>query len=150
MNASISSTPASRQASTMPCASSAVIASGFSHSTCFPARAAAIVHRACRWLGSGMYTASTSGSASSASYDPWARGIPSRRAALSARSASREAIARTSQPAAFWMPGMTFSTAMFAVDSTPQRTADTPGRPGSTITVLLRGCCARPLRGTPT
>ena len=54
MNASISSTPASAQASTIVCASPAVSASGFSHSTCLPARAAAIVHAAWRWFGSGM------------------------------------------------------------------------------------------------
>ena len=53
MNASIRRTPASRQASTMPWASAAVIASGFSHRTCLPARAASMVQRACRWLGSG-------------------------------------------------------------------------------------------------
>ena len=54
MNASISRTPSASQASTIRSASAAVIASGFSHRTCLPARAAAIVHSACRWLGSGM------------------------------------------------------------------------------------------------
>src|SRR5918996_1071917 len=80
MNASIRWRPVSRATSTMPWASSAVMASGFSHRTCLPARSAAIVHSAWRWLGSGMYTASTSGSARSASYEPWAVGIPSRSA----------------------------------------------------------------------
>ena len=63
MNASINATPASRQASTMPAASPAFIASGFSHSTCLPAAAASRVHSAWRWLGRGMYTASISASA---------------------------------------------------------------------------------------
>ena len=70
MNASISRTPASSHAAIMRSASAASIASGFSHSTCLPAPAAAIVHGACKSLGSGLYTASTSGSASSASYEP--------------------------------------------------------------------------------
>ena len=35
-------------------ASSAVIATGFSHSTCLPAAAAFSVHGTCRWLGSGL------------------------------------------------------------------------------------------------
>ena len=54
MNASIRRTPAAPHASIMRSASAAVIAKGFSHSTCLPARAAAIVHSACRWFGSGM------------------------------------------------------------------------------------------------
>ena len=45
MNASISRTPGlARRRRPCACASAAVIASGFSHSTCLPARAAAIVH----------------------------------------------------------------------------------------------------------
>ncbi len=67
MNASIMGTPASRQAPIMCSASAAVSASGFSHRTGLPARAAAIVHSRCIWLGNGMYTPSTSASASSAS-----------------------------------------------------------------------------------
>ena len=54
MNASIRRTPSPRQTSTIRSASAAVIASGFSHRTCLPARAAAIVHSAWRWFGSGM------------------------------------------------------------------------------------------------
>ncbi len=54
MNASIIVIPASRHAPTISRASAAFIASGFSHKTCFPARAAAIVHSACRWLGNGL------------------------------------------------------------------------------------------------
>ncbi len=54
MKASISATPASRQAAIMPAASRASIASGFSHSTCLPASAARRVHSAWRWLGRGM------------------------------------------------------------------------------------------------
>ena len=54
MKASIMTTPAARQASTISWASAAVMPSGFSHRTCLPARAAAIVHAACRWFGRGM------------------------------------------------------------------------------------------------
>ena len=54
MNASMSATPSARQTSTIRSASAAVRASGFSHRTCLPARAAAIVHSAWRWFGSGM------------------------------------------------------------------------------------------------
>ena len=48
MNASITTTPASRPAASMRSASTAVMASGFSHRTCLPALAAAIVHSAWR------------------------------------------------------------------------------------------------------
>ena len=48
MNASIRWTPARSAASIMRSASPAVSASGFSHRTCFPASAAAIVHAAWR------------------------------------------------------------------------------------------------------
>ena len=54
MNASMSSTPAASHAAAIRSASAAVIARGFSHRTCLPARAAAIVHSAWRWFGSGM------------------------------------------------------------------------------------------------
>ncbi len=54
MNASISRTPSVAQTSSIRSASAAFMASGFSHRTCFPARAAAIVHSAWRWFGSGM------------------------------------------------------------------------------------------------
>ncbi len=54
MKASISVTPSALATSIMRWASSAVRASGFSHRTCLPARAAAIDHSACRWFGSGM------------------------------------------------------------------------------------------------
>ena len=54
MNASIRWTPAASAASIIRSASAAVSASGFSHRTCLPARAAAIVHSAWRWFGSGM------------------------------------------------------------------------------------------------
>ena len=68
MNASaISTLPA---AACNCAASSAVSAIGFSHSTCLPAAAARSVQGTCRWFGSGLYTASISGSASSASYEP--------------------------------------------------------------------------------
>ena len=54
MNASIRTTPASSQAAIIRSASRTVVASGFSHRTCLPAAAAAIVHSACRWMGSGL------------------------------------------------------------------------------------------------
>jgi hypothetical protein len=66
--------------------------------------------------------ASTPGSASSASYDPWAIGMPSMSATARACSPSRDAIATTSLRAALRIPGITFRTAMSAVDRIPQRT----------------------------
>ena len=54
MNASIQTTPRPTQCSIASCASAAVRAAGFSHSTCLPASAARIDHSACRWFGSGM------------------------------------------------------------------------------------------------
>ncbi len=54
MKASASTTPFSRAAASMASTSATVSASGFSQSTCLPARAARIVHSACRWFGSGM------------------------------------------------------------------------------------------------
>ena len=54
MNASMSRTPSASATATIRSASAAVMASGFSHRTCLPARAAAIVHSAWRWFGSGM------------------------------------------------------------------------------------------------
>lgn len=60
-------TPASRQASTARLAAGAVVASGFSQKTYFPARAARATWSAWRALGVAMSTASTSGRASIAS-----------------------------------------------------------------------------------
>ena len=54
MKASISRTPARSQASTICSAAAAIMDSGFSQRTCSPARAAAMVHSWCRWLGNGM------------------------------------------------------------------------------------------------
>ncbi len=63
MKASMSRTPSARQASIILSASAAVMARGFSQSTCLPALADAMAHSAWRWFGRGTYTASTSGSA---------------------------------------------------------------------------------------
>ena len=125
MNASISRTPSASQASIIRSASAVVVARGFSHRTCLPARAAAIVHSACRWLGSGLYTASTSGSASRSSYEPYARAMPSSDAAAWARPRSREAIATTSHRAAAAVAGMTFPIPILAVERTPHRSTST-------------------------
>ena len=65
-NASHSSVPVSRATVSTCSPSASVPHSGFSHSTALPARSALIVHSACSELGSGMYTASTSGSSISA------------------------------------------------------------------------------------
>jgi hypothetical protein len=54
MKASMSTTPARWQASTMRSASADVVASGFSQRTCLPASAARMVQSAWRWFGSGM------------------------------------------------------------------------------------------------
>ena len=48
MNASIRRTPSASQMATTRSASAAVRVNGFSHRMCLPARAAAIVHSACR------------------------------------------------------------------------------------------------------
>src|SRR4051794_38007659 len=63
-----------------------------------------------------------SGSASIASYDPYAFAIPSAPAAASAFALSREAIAVTSVYSLRCMAGITFFTAMPATPNTPQRT----------------------------
>src|SRR3989304_3287797 len=47
--------------------------------------------------------------------------MPSWSATRRAWSVSRDAMATTSQRSAFWIPGMTFSLAMWAVDRIPQR-----------------------------
>ena len=65
-NASHRGIPVSRAAARTCSVSPRLPHSGFSHSTALPARSALIVHSACSPLGSGMYTASTSGSSSSA------------------------------------------------------------------------------------
>ena len=78
--------PASRAAATMASQSSMVVAMGFSHSTCLPARRAAIVASACVALEVHTLTASTSGSASSSSMVAYAR-APC--AAASSRARSR-------------------------------------------------------------
>jgi len=67
MNASISFTPFASAARCISKHSAAVIASGFSQSTCFRASAARTAHSQCMLFGNGMYTASTSGSSRSAS-----------------------------------------------------------------------------------
>ena len=121
MKPSSSCTPASRQASTISTASAASTANGLSTSTCFPARAAAITQRWCSDVGSGMYTASISGSASSSSYDPYAVGIPNSAANSRARSSERLATARSTPFRAFRIPGPTDRRAIRAADKIPQR-----------------------------
>ncbi len=66
-NASHSEPDAERAAASTRSVSSTVPQSGFSHRTVLPASSAAIVQSACSPLGNGMYTASTSGSAITAS-----------------------------------------------------------------------------------
>src|SRR3990172_13436214 len=68
-----------------------------------------------------MYTACTSASASSSSYEPYAREIPSFSAARLAESRFRDATASTSQCRACCMAGMTRSTPIVAVLKIPQR-----------------------------
>ena len=60
MYASTSTRPAASAAAYTSSVSATVIVSGFSHSTCLPASSAARIHGLWPWLGSGMYTASTS------------------------------------------------------------------------------------------
>src|SRR6266567_2364409 len=66
--------------------------------------------------------ASISGSASSASYEPYACGMPSFLAASFALCASRDAIALTSLHAPFCIAGITSRTAIAAVPRTPHFT----------------------------
>src|SRR3989442_2238768 len=66
--------------------------------------------------------ASISGSSSSSSYDPQAFRMPSVRAASSAFSRLREAMAATSIHSAFWIAGITFRVAILATPRTPDRT----------------------------
>ena len=67
MNASIRRRPDLTAAKAISSASAASRASGFSHSTCLPEARARSVQGLWRLLGRGMYTASTSGRASTAS-----------------------------------------------------------------------------------
>ncbi len=53
MNASIRRTPASAAAAAIFRTSAAFMAMGFSHRTCFPARAARTLHSLCRLFGRG-------------------------------------------------------------------------------------------------
>lgn len=47
----------------MACASAYEAASGFSHSTCFPAASSPVTMSRCRWFAVATLTASTSGAA---------------------------------------------------------------------------------------
>jgi hypothetical protein len=144
MNASISATPARSAAAIIVSASAAVSASGFSHRTCLPASAAAIAHGAWRWFGSGMYTASTPGSARSASYEPCARGMACAAATARAASRSREPIATTSQFGAAAMPGITFVRPILAVERTPQRSVAIASASNLVPRSLRRGSAGAP------
>ena len=68
-----------------------------------------------------MYTASTSGSASSASYEPWACGMSHSRAYSAARSSVRLATATSSLSGDSFRPGMT-AALIRAVDIKPHPT----------------------------
>jgi hypothetical protein len=67
MKPSVSTRPARSAAAKAASASAGRRVIGFSHSTCLPASSARTDHSTCREFGSGTYTASTSGSSSSAS-----------------------------------------------------------------------------------
>ena len=67
MKASLSSRPVRSAASNAVSTSSGCRVKGFSQRTCFPASSALIDHSTCIVFGNEMYTASTSGSPSSAS-----------------------------------------------------------------------------------
>src|SRR5881396_1840609 len=80
--------------------------------------------------------ASTRGSASSASYEPWAVGIPWRSAATRALARLRDATASTSARGHASMAGMTRPVAMRAAPRIPQRTlAAASGVPPAAATV---------------
>ena len=67
MNASASTRSLRSAASNARSTSSGWRESGFSQSTCLPASSARTDHSTCSEFGSGMYTASTPGSASTSS-----------------------------------------------------------------------------------
>jgi hypothetical protein len=67
MKASCTLRPVRSRTSSREAASAALRAMGFSQSTCLPCSMARADQGTCRWLGSGLYTTSTSGSASSSS-----------------------------------------------------------------------------------
>ena len=91
-------TPASVTAASISRAWAASSASGFSQSTCLPARAAAIVGSACRWFGSRFSSTSTSGSATSSCQSATWRAKP-KRSANSVRCASSRPATDTSRGA---------------------------------------------------
>ena len=105
MNASIRRTPGASAASTIRSASAAVMASGFSHRTCLPAAAAAIVHSAWRWFGQR----DVHGVDVRIGEQRLVRAVGARDAELVGdaprRVASRDAIATTSQRARLAHPG---------------------------------------------
>ena len=97
--ASIRNRSAAAAAATIASASARLRVSGFSHSTCLPASKA--IRAFSRWKACGVatYTTSTSGSATSASYDAWPRtASPYSRANASAASCEREPTAAISAP----------------------------------------------------
>ena len=76
-----------------------------------------------------MYTASTAGSARTASYEPWLRAIPNCRATSAARSASREPMATISHSVERTIAGITLLTAIAAHPSTPNLTRSVMAAP---------------------
>src|SRR6266540_2277434 len=70
--------------------------------------------------------ASIAGSATSSSYEPYARGMPAVRAASVDRPRLREAIATTSTPRAAFMAGIIFLSAKRETPSTPNRNMGEP------------------------
>ena len=123
MNASISATPACSHAAIIASASATLMASGFSHSTCLPAAAAASrplgvevvgqrdVHRFDIGVGEQLVVRAVG---------PWDPQLGRRH--LGTERESREAMATTSQRDDRSIAGMTLRVAMDAHPSTPQRT----------------------------
>ena len=140
MNASISSTPASAQASTIVCASPAVSASGFSHSTCLPARAAAIVHARVEVVRQRDVDGVDVGVREQRLVRPVRPRDPQPGRHLACPPGSRDAIPRTSLRGDRRRPGMTF----------PSRCSPSTGRPSGAVDRRLRSWPGSVARGCPT
>ncbi len=93
----VNPTPVTRSdfsaASTIACPSATVGASGFSHSTCFPAASSPSTTSRCSELATATLTASTSGAAATASQLCSARWKPNRCAVAVANGSCRSATA---------------------------------------------------------
>ena len=140
-------TPAARADSaairTKSAVSEEVIASGFSHSTCLPARSTAAACAKCKRFGVARCTESTAGSASTSSSVVYPRGKPSCSAARCDLSGDEPTIPATCTPAR-----RNPSTCTGPMNPVPTTTAESRFSPRViAVYPLLARCC---LRSPPT